>query len=532
MALPLLFDRGQFRWAPGWIFNSCSGPGSTRCAIDQFTYMWYSCSSFLSILLNLMFQVVMAREEHQQDSGLLSQASRYMVWCFFEQQLGLVRLVAIAAQNGPFYATWFALSILLSTFLPFMSLGMVQRRLELVERGFGQPLGAGMVAKIKLGVLLVMLAIDGYMSYVISRSVLLKPWVFHAFYSLLGVTNLAVAVIVIVGLARVCAAAEPSRLRAGSYAQAEAIWSRALLRQLCVALVLPCFISAALYLAEACYERSEGQRLAYTILSVSDQTLLPPLECMCLFFICGFFQPKRPELCFKKQKNMGNTSTSQILDADDSSPGGQQSSASLWNKTVQSLSARSLGVEELLEFFGRLGPRRDVSGAEAVMPFYDPWRSTTSDVVRGAIIPLSQVGSCGWLMQIVCPELRLRLPPHFQTAWSRTRGQRYFLISWQQLLLTLWRLTSTGRSRNDSRHLEVHKSCSRRSGVRVAKGIGFAHFASTNMQAYVTASAVSPHQEATNIQGGTPGDVILSAERCLGSVPAQSSNILRAPCVK
>ncbi|CAE8714668.1 unnamed protein product [Polarella glacialis] len=85
-----------------------------------------------------------------------------------------------------------------------------------------------------------------------------------------------------------------------------------------------------------------------------------------------------------------------MLDADASSPGEQQSSASSWNKTVQSLSARSLEVEELLEFFGRLGPtQRDASGAEAVMPSYDPWHSTTNDGVRGAIIPLSQAGNFG-----------------------------------------------------------------------------------------------------------------------------------------
>ncbi|CAE8706139.1 unnamed protein product [Polarella glacialis] len=116
---------------------------------------------------------------------------------------------------------------------------------------------------------------------------------------------------------------------------------------------------------------------------------------MCLFIICGFFQPEHPELFLKKQIIRGNTSTSQELDADASSPGGQQSSASSWDKTVQSLSARSLEVEELLEFFCLLGPRRDASGAEAVMPSYDPWLSTTSDVVRGAIIPLSRAGDIG-----------------------------------------------------------------------------------------------------------------------------------------
>ncbi|CAE8623591.1 unnamed protein product [Polarella glacialis] len=309
-----------------------------------------------------------------------------------------------------------------------MSLGMVQRRLELVERGFGQSLGAGIVAKTRLGVLLVLLALDGYAGYSISIDVAVKPWAFRVFYSLLGFTNLVVAVIVIVGLARVCAAAEPSRLRAGSYAQAEAIWSRALLRQLCVALVLPCFFASALYFAEA-------------------------------------FNSHWGELFPKKQKGMGNRSTSQILDADASSPGGQQSSASSWDKTVQSLSGRSLKVEELLEFFCRLGPRRDASGAEAVMPSYDPWLSTTSDVVRGAIIPLSRAGNSGLAYTNCLPGAAASI--------STTLPDCMVSHTWSALFLDLVAAVVADALELDE-YGKVHKSCSRRSGVRVAKGIGSA----------------------------------------------------------
>ncbi|CAE8701671.1 unnamed protein product, partial [Polarella glacialis] len=343
MALPLLHNENNS--------NICSG--STRCVKVQTKYFMYSCGSFLAPLLNFMFQVVMAREEHQQDSGLLSQASRYMILSFFGQQLGIVRLGA--KKNDLIFFIKLTAQFLVYTCLPLMSVGMVQRRLELVERGFGQPLGAAMVAKTKWGVLSVMLAIDMYMSYSMFKDVKLLGmarrwqetviaeqgealkllWALLSFYSMLAVTNLVVAVIVIVGLERVWAAAEPGRLRAGSYAQAEAIWSRALLRQLCVALVLPCLISTALYSAEASYvyEQLTEASLAYAILSVSDHTFLPPLESMCLFFICGFFQPERPELCLKKQNSTCNTSKSQMLDADASSPGGQQSSTSAWNQT-------------------------------------------------------------------------------------------------------------------------------------------------------------------------------------------------------
>jgi len=60
-----------------------------------------------------------------------------------------------------------------------------------------------------------------------------------------------------------------------------------------------------------------------------------------------------------------------------------------WQAKVQELAWRSMTVESILDLFERLGPQGDV------MVHYDPWKSTTNDVVRQAIIPMSRTGSSG-----------------------------------------------------------------------------------------------------------------------------------------
>ena len=59
----------------------------------------------------------------------------------------------------------------------------------------------------------------------------------------------------------------------------------------------------------------------------------------------------------------------------------------IWNCKVQELAHRSIDLESLLDFYEKLGSE--------VMKHYDPHASTTADVVRQAVIPLSRVGDGG-----------------------------------------------------------------------------------------------------------------------------------------
>lgn len=52
-----------------------------------------------------------------------------------------------------------------------------------------------------------------------------------------------------------------------------------------------------------------------------------------------------------------------------------------WNEKVMELAGRGVTLEKLLDFYDTLGGEH--------MPWFDPFRSTTCDVVRGAIIPIS-----------------------------------------------------------------------------------------------------------------------------------------------
>ena len=64
-----------------------------------------------------------------------------------------------------------------------------------------------------------------------------------------------------------------------------------------------------------------------------------------------------------------------------------------WEHKVQELASRRISAEQLLDFFARL--RCASEGEVRQMLHFDPARSTTNDVVRHAIIPLSRCGDVG-----------------------------------------------------------------------------------------------------------------------------------------
>merc|ERR1719221_1575942 len=61
--------------------------------------------------------------------------------------------------------------------------------------------------------------------------------------------------------------------------------------------------------------------------------------------------------------------------------------SAVWNATVRDMAQRGISAGELVDFFCELGG--------TAMPWYDPWRHTTNDVVRAAIIPMSRQGKHG-----------------------------------------------------------------------------------------------------------------------------------------
>eukprot|EP00929_Paragymnodinium_shiwhaense_P054428 TRINITY_DN27285_c0_g1_i3.p1 TRINITY_DN27285_c0_g1~~TRINITY_DN27285_c0_g1_i3.p1 ORF type:complete len:696 (+),score=55.94 TRINITY_DN27285_c0_g1_i3:55-2142(+) len=82
-----------------------------------------------------------------------------------------------------------------------------------------------------------------------------------------------------------------------------------------------------------------------------------------------------------------------------------------WWKKVEELAHRGITIQQLLMFYDSLG--------KSVMPHYDPRQSTTNDVVRQAIIPLSRTGSGGQALATVWNRDQPVLAEHMVShAWT------------------------------------------------------------------------------------------------------------------
>jgi len=97
------------------------------------------------------------------------------------------------------------------------------------------------------------------------------------------------------------------------------------------------------------------------------------MEFASLFFLVDVLKQHQPEIKSAPKSNLVRTSDGISRSAE-------------WEAKVRDLSERSMTVFQLLEFYKMLGE---------VMPSFDPLLSTTSDVVREAIIPLSRAGDVG-----------------------------------------------------------------------------------------------------------------------------------------
>ncbi|CAE7703218.1 unnamed protein product [Symbiodinium sp. CCMP2592] len=64
-----------------------------------------------------------------------------------------------------------------------------------------------------------------------------------------------------------------------------------------------------------------------------------------------------------------------------------------WDEHVKEIAGRRMSVDQLLDFYAKLAPKRATSRSH--MAHFDPSRSTTTDVVRHVVIPESRCGDTG-----------------------------------------------------------------------------------------------------------------------------------------
>ncbi|CAE7230429.1 unnamed protein product [Symbiodinium natans] len=125
-------------------------------------------------------------------------------------------------------------------------------------------------------------------------------------------------------------------------------------------------------------------------------------EIIGLVFIVGILKPPEKPCLRKRQPLRGLTRLTEDLPT------------TAENAKVQELATRSIDLSSILDFYEDLGPKG------CMMLHFDPYHSTTHDVVRQAIIPASRLGSGGVAYADLTPRaVNPRMPDCMVThSWS------------------------------------------------------------------------------------------------------------------
>mmetsp|Transcript_6578 Transcript_6578/g.20151 ORF Transcript_6578/g.20151 Transcript_6578/m.20151 type:complete len:851 (+) Transcript_6578:434-2986(+) len=162
------------------------------------------------------------------------------------------------------------------------------------------------------------------------------------------------------------------------YLAAEVLWADFVLRRVRRSLVIVCVFGFIFVFLQGL--------TAYLLLEVRNSwihvsdipnNLYIIVEFFTLLDSVGFVNSKAP--------SMEMSQTSSVAQPEEF----EAERSSLWMETVHSLAGRFMEAGELLKFYAELPES---------MPWYDPRRHTTNDIVRAAIIPLSHRAGRGWAL--------------------------------------------------------------------------------------------------------------------------------------
>ncbi|OLP90471.1 hypothetical protein AK812_SmicGene27947 [Symbiodinium microadriaticum] len=174
------------------------------------------------------------------------------------------------------------------------------------------------------------------------------------------------------------------------YSKAEAVWAHSVLGRFLFSTAIACLVST-LALATECFTvLYEYDFHDQRYLQLHERSMLPQLTVVSSIFfvvmvlasawnrifVLAILQPTQPNIIRAK-----------TLERPPMAPIASDRSLA-WHSAVEDLANRSLSVSELVDFYGQLGTGR-------AMPHFCPSASTTADVVRQAIIPLSRQGWTG-----------------------------------------------------------------------------------------------------------------------------------------
>jgi len=216
-------------------------------------------------------------------------------------------------------------------------------------------------------------------------------WICRLCNVLLSVLLAVVALIILRAFALVMHAATYCSTSAGMYVKAEAAWSRTILRKHCVASVFPCLVMSIVYLARG-FDLRVGRR---QISDASTALLACNMDAICLMILAEIFQQSKPRVAIPK----AGLAAPAPMESGASAQGGPRQAK------VRELAERSIDILTLLDFFAMLGP------GGLVMPRYSAELSTTRDVVREAIIPMSRTNRLVAAYASVVPQGSQSSPP-------------------------------------------------------------------------------------------------------------------------
>ncbi|CAE7247289.1 Scn11a [Symbiodinium natans] len=388
----------------------------------RFSVLVYASSALINIAANLFISLRM-RKTFASASGQSKMLSTEASVCTV---LSLSWLLAMLSA-GSCAATWclpgirgfqlgFVLNVATTPVLLLLVAAFIRSvklRLQLLEVGYGNPLGAQWLkCWVHTLVVMAMLATAWHVSSYVASGIFHQE--FQALISkrdlgaqgtrshdkfvasLVFISFSITSTVTVQAFQRMEQAAQPAVVSRdlGAYIKAEAAWAKTELRNARLAVLLTCLSSAVAallcifrpWILEMCSRDDDRCFIAYQLVVPVLELGAVSVEIISLFALLGIFSDKPPDIRVEARQTRRFSQGSRRMHRLDSD-------TEAWWATARELASRSISLQQLLRFWASLGSND--SNAGGPMPHYDADYSTTNDVVRQAIIPMSRVDDGG-----------------------------------------------------------------------------------------------------------------------------------------
>lgn len=266
---------------------------------------------------------------------------------------------------------------LLQVFSEYLLYSMFQDRLHFLEAAWGRSLGSVLIGYVKIAAVMLSAGLSAAGSLDPSYTMAMSSFTWSGIKAIYASATLCIAAIMWVALSRVRLPTCTASAFVGQYTHAERKWAKEYLGRLRFALAIPlCLDACSALVVGASFHCSAPWLFKFNFLIEGLQRLLSLItEVTSMLLLVGIFQLQKPEIQLQVPSMQRGVSSEQR--------------SRRWRKVVSKLANRGMNVGMLLDFYEQLGR------PGSCMPMYNPKVSTTNDVVRHAIIPMSRAGAYG-----------------------------------------------------------------------------------------------------------------------------------------